>query len=93
LKLAAEHELLITIEEGSIGGFSSHVLGLLAAEGALDRGLKIRTMTLPDAFQDHDKPEKMYAQAGLDAKAIVATALNALGASSEKVEKIQSRFA
>jgi 1-deoxy-D-xylulose-5-phosphate synthase len=93
LKLAAEHELLITIEEGSIGGFSSHVLGLLAAEGALDRGLKIRTMTLPDAFQDHDKPEKMYAQAGLDAKGIVATALNALGAASEKVEKTKSRFA
>jgi 1-deoxy-D-xylulose-5-phosphate synthase len=93
LKLAAEHELLITIEEGSIGGFGSHVLGLLAAEGVLDEGLKIRTMTLPDAFQDHDKPEKMYAQAGLDAKAIVATALGALGAASEKVEKIKSRFA
>jgi 1-deoxy-D-xylulose-5-phosphate synthase len=93
LKLAAEHELLITIEEGSIGGFGSHVLGLLAAEGVLDEGLKIRTMTLPDLFQDHDKPEKMYAQAGLDAKTIVATALSALGAASEKVEKIKSRFA
>jgi 1-deoxy-D-xylulose-5-phosphate synthase len=93
LKLAAEHELLITIEEGSIGGFGSHVLALLAAEGALDHGLKIRTMSLPDAFQDHDKPDKMYAQAGLDSKSIVAMALNALGAASEKVEKIKSRFA
>jgi 1-deoxy-D-xylulose-5-phosphate synthase len=79
LKLAAEHELLITIEEGAIGGFGSHVLALLAEEGVLDRGLKIRTITLPDVFQDHDKPEKMYAQAGLDAKGIVATALGALG--------------
>jgi 1-deoxy-D-xylulose-5-phosphate synthase len=93
LKLAAEHELLITIEEGSIGGFGSHVLALLATEGVLDRGLKIRTLTLPDAFQDHDKPEKMYGQAGLDAKGIVATALGALGGVSEKAEKIKSRFA
>jgi 1-deoxy-D-xylulose-5-phosphate synthase len=79
LRLAASHELLITIEEGSIGGFGSHVLGLLAETGALDRGLKIRTMTLPDVFLDHDKPEKLYAQAGLDAKGIVARALSALG--------------
>ena len=79
LRLAANHELLITIEEGSIGGFGSHVLGLLAGEGALDRGLKIRTMTLPDVFLDHDKPDRLYAKAGLDAKAIVAKALEALG--------------
>ena len=71
--------MLITIEEGSIGGFGSHVLGLLAESGALDRGLKVRTMTLPDVFLDQDKPEKLYAQAGLDAKAIVAKALRALG--------------
>ncbi len=79
LRLAATHELLITIEEGSIGGFGSHVLGLLADEGVLDRGLKVRTMTLPDVFLDHDKPERLYAKAGLDAKAIVAKALEALG--------------
>ena len=89
LKLAAEHELLITIEEGAVGGFGSHVLALLAEAGVLDRGLKIRSMTLPDAFQDQDKPEKLYAQAGLDAKGIVATALRALGGVSEKAK---SRF-
>ncbi len=75
LSLAASHELLITIEEGSIGGFGSHVLGLLSESGALDNGLKVRTMTLPDRFQDQDKPERLYAAAGLDAKAIVAKAL------------------
>ncbi len=78
LSLAAEHELLITIEEGAVGGFGAHVLTLLADEGALDRGLKVRTMTLPDAYQEHDKPEKMIAVAGLDAKGIVAKALDAL---------------
>jgi 1-deoxy-D-xylulose-5-phosphate synthase len=81
LKLAASHELMITIEEGSVGGFGSHVLSLLAESGALDNGLKVRTMTLPDAFQDHDKPERLYAAAGLDAKAIVAKALDAFAAS------------
>jgi 1-deoxy-D-xylulose-5-phosphate synthase len=79
LRLAATHELLITIEEGSIGGFGSHVLGLLAEEGVLDRGLKVRTMVLPDVFMDHDKPDKLYARAGLDAKGIVAKALETLG--------------
>jgi 1-deoxy-D-xylulose-5-phosphate synthase len=90
LKLAAEHDLMITIEEGAVGGFGSHVLALLAEAGALDRGLKIRTLTLPDLFQDHDKPEKMYAHAGLDAKGIVATALGALG---EIDKKAKSRIA
>jgi 1-deoxy-D-xylulose-5-phosphate synthase len=79
LGLAADHELLITIEEGSVGGFGSHVLDLLARNGVLDGGLKVRTMTLPDRFLDHDKPEKQYADAGLDAKGIVAEALQALG--------------
>ncbi len=79
LRLAADHELLITIEEGSIGGFGSHVLELLAESGALENGLKVRTMALPDIFLDQDKPERLYAQAGLDAKAIVAKALAALG--------------
>ncbi len=79
LKLAAEHELLVTIEEGAVGGFGAHVLTLLSGEGALDRGLKVRTMTLPDVYQEHDKPERMIAAAGLDARGIVATALAALG--------------
>jgi 1-deoxy-D-xylulose-5-phosphate synthase len=79
LRLAREHECLVTVEEGSIGGFGAFVLHLLAAKGALDRGLKVRTLTLPDVFQDQDKPEAMYAQAGLDADGIVATVLSALG--------------
>jgi 1-deoxy-D-xylulose-5-phosphate synthase len=79
LRLAATHKLLITIEEGAVGGFGAHVLTLLAEAGALEGGLKVRTMTLPDRFQDHDKPERMYAAAGLDAKGIVAKAIAALG--------------
>jgi 1-deoxy-D-xylulose-5-phosphate synthase len=77
--LARTHEVLITIEEGSVGGFGSHVLEFLSAEGLLDNGLKVRTMTLPDTFIDHDKPEVMYANAGLDAAAIVKKATSALG--------------
>ncbi|MGD1036969.1 MAG: 1-deoxy-D-xylulose-5-phosphate synthase [Roseiarcus sp.] len=80
LSLAAGHELLITIEEGSIGGFGSHVMSLLSESGALDNGLKVRAMTLPDVFQNQDKPERLYAAAGLDAKAIVAKALAAFEA-------------
>ncbi|RAK63686.1 1-deoxy-D-xylulose-5-phosphate synthase [Phenylobacterium kunshanense] len=79
LRLAREHEALITVEEGSVGGFGAFVLHALAQHGALDRGLKIRTLTLPDIFQDHDKPEAMYAQAGLDSEGIARGALNALG--------------
>jgi 1-deoxy-D-xylulose-5-phosphate synthase len=79
LKLARTHKLLITIEEGAAGGFGAHVLTLLSDAGALENGLKVRTMTLPDKFVDHDKPERMYAAAGLDAKGIVAKALAALG--------------
>jgi 1-deoxy-D-xylulose-5-phosphate synthase len=82
-RLAREHEVLITIEEGSIGGFASHVMQHLANEGAFDKGLKIRPMTLPDRFIDQDTPEKMYEAAQLDAKSIVATALNALGREKE----------
>jgi 1-deoxy-D-xylulose-5-phosphate synthase len=79
LKLAATHKLLITIEEGAAGGFGAHVLTLLSDAGALEHGVKVRTMTLPDKFQDHDKPDRMYAAAGLDAKGIVAKAIAALG--------------
>ena len=80
LRLARDHEALITIEEGAMGGFGAFVLEALARHGALDRGLKVRTLTLPDIFQDHDKPELMYAQAGLDADGVVRAALSALGA-------------
>ncbi|HEY0647442.1 1-deoxy-D-xylulose-5-phosphate synthase [Phenylobacterium sp.] len=79
LRLAREHEALITVEEGAVGGFGSFVLHALAEHGALDRGLRVRTLTLPDIFQDHDKPDAMYALAGLDADGIVRTALAALG--------------
>jgi 1-deoxy-D-xylulose-5-phosphate synthase len=79
LRLAREHEALITVEEGAVGGFGAFVLQTLAENGALDRGLKVRPLVLPDIFQDHDKPEAMYAQAGLDAEGIVRTALHALG--------------
>ena len=82
-KLARGHEVLITIEEGAAGGFGAHVMQFLAWEGLLDKGLKMRPMTLPDIFQDHDTPEKQYAQAGLDADGIVATVLNALGREAE----------
>jgi 1-deoxy-D-xylulose-5-phosphate synthase len=79
LRLAREHEILVTVEEGSVGGFGAHVLHLLARCGALDGGLKVRTLTLPDLYQDHDKPEAMYAAAGLDAAGIVRTVEGALG--------------
>jgi 1-deoxy-D-xylulose-5-phosphate synthase len=79
LRLAREHEVLLTIEEGSVGGFGSFVLQTLAAQGVLDRGIKIRQMVLPDIFIDQDTPNAMYAKAGLDGKGIVAKAFEALG--------------
>ncbi|HEY0291739.1 MAG TPA: 1-deoxy-D-xylulose-5-phosphate synthase [Hansschlegelia sp.] len=80
LRLARSHEVLITIEEAApTGGFGATVLQLLATEGVLDRGLKIRTLALPDRFIDHDRPDRQLAEAGLDASAIAATALSALG--------------
>jgi 1-deoxy-D-xylulose-5-phosphate synthase len=81
-RLAREHEVVITIEEGSIGGFGSHVLHHLAMHGLLDHGLKIRSMVLPDVFLDHDSPQAQYERAGLNARHIVATALAALGRES-----------
>jgi len=77
-KLAATHDVLITIEEGAIGGFGSHVLTLASDEGLTDAGLKVRTLRLPDTYQDHDAPAKQYADAGLDAAGIVRTVLDAL---------------
>jgi 1-deoxy-D-xylulose-5-phosphate synthase len=80
-RLAREHEVLITIEEGSIGGFATHVLHDLAHAGLLESGVKVRPMTLPDFFIDHDAPQKQYDVAGLNARHIVSQALAALGVS------------
>jgi 1-deoxy-D-xylulose-5-phosphate synthase len=79
LRLAREHEVLISIEEGAIGGFGAQVLQTLAEHGVLDSGLKVRCMMLPDLFIDQDSPAAMYARAGLDAKGIVAKVFEALG--------------
>jgi 1-deoxy-D-xylulose-5-phosphate synthase len=79
LRLARDHEVLVTVEEGSVGGFGSHVLHLLAQSGVLDRGLKVRTLALPDRFLDHDQPKVQYDEAGLNAPHIVSTVLAALG--------------
>jgi 1-deoxy-D-xylulose-5-phosphate synthase len=86
LRLARDHEVLITIEEGSIGGFGSFVLHLLAERGMLDRGLKVRSMVLPDVYIDHDKPDRMYAQAGLDAQSIVKRVFEILGRNAEALK-------
>ncbi|KQW20721.1 1-deoxy-D-xylulose-5-phosphate synthase [Afipia sp. Root123D2] len=79
LKLARDHEVLITVEEGAIGGFGTHVIQALADHGALDGGVRVRPMVLPDTFIDHDSPAAMYAEAGLVAKGIVAKVFEALG--------------
>jgi 1-deoxy-D-xylulose-5-phosphate synthase len=79
MRLAREHELLVTIEEGSIGGFGSYVVQALAERDLIGNGLKVRTMVLPDIYMDQDKPDKMYAKAGLDAAGIVAQVMSALG--------------
>ncbi len=90
-RLAKNHEVLITIEEGAMGGFGAFVLQHLASVGALDAGVKIRTMHLPDQFQDHDKPEKMYAEAGLLAGDIAARAISALGrGDAAEIERLLS---
>ena len=91
LRLARDHEVLITIEEGSVGGFGSHVLGLLAGKGVLDRGLKVRTMSLPDRFVDHAKPEEQYENACLQARHIVETAIGALGTPKHIREIVAAR--
>jgi 1-deoxy-D-xylulose-5-phosphate synthase len=82
-RLASEHEVMITIEEGAAGGFAAHVMQFLATEGLLDSGLRLRPMVLPDVFIDQDTPENQYDQAGLNARHIVATALKALGLHTE----------
>ena len=90
--LLATHEVAVTIEEGAVGGLGAHVLTLASDAGLLDGGLidgglKLRTMRLPDTFQDQDKPERQYAEAGLDADGIVATVLTALRHNSTHVEE------
>jgi 1-deoxy-D-xylulose-5-phosphate synthase len=90
LQLAAHHEMLLTVEEGSVGGFGSYVLHCLADAGRLDAGLKIRTLVMPDAFIDQDSPAAMYKLAGLDADAMVSAVLKALGTSKAEID---TRFA
>jgi len=77
-RLLTAHEVAITVEEGSIGGFGAHVLTLASDEGLIDAGLKLRTLRLPDVYQEQDKPERQYAEAGLDADGMVAAVLAAL---------------
>jgi 1-deoxy-D-xylulose-5-phosphate synthase len=79
MQLVAEHEALITIEEGAVGGFGSQVAQLLADEGVFDRGFRFRSMVLPDIFIDQASPEDMYATAGLNAEDIVTKVLDVLG--------------
>jgi 1-deoxy-D-xylulose-5-phosphate synthase len=85
-RLAENHEVLVTVEEGSSGGFGANVLQALARDGLLDRGLKVRTLCLPDRFIEQNKPQAMYAEAGLDAAAIVAAMFAALGKDREAAE-------
>ncbi|MDD7911191.1 1-deoxy-D-xylulose-5-phosphate synthase [Pseudovibrio exalbescens] len=87
-QLATNHDVLITIEEGSIGGFGSHVAQSLVNAGLLDRGLKVRCMTLPDTYQDHNKPEIMYADAQLTSAGIMKQVFEALGRSEESSAKL-----
>ena len=81
-KLLTTHEVAVTVEENSIGGFGAHVLTMASDEGLIDAGLRLRTLRLPDLFQEHDKPEVQYKQAGLDADAIVDSVLKALRVNS-----------
>lgn len=85
MRLSKDHEVILTIEEGAVGGFGSHVAQLLAEEGVFDVGLKFRSMVLPDTFIDHASPKEMYKEAKLSAHDIHAKILNALGISSLKV--------
>jgi len=89
-KLLTTHEVAVTIEEASIGGVGAHVLTLASDEGLIDAGLKIRTMRLPDSFQEHDKPEKQYDEARLNAPHIVETVLKALRRNSVGVEEVRA---
>lgn len=89
-RLATTHEVVVTIEEGAIGGLGAHVLTMASDEGLVDTGLKIRTMRLPDVFQDHDSPDRQYDAAGLNAPQIVDTVLKALRHNSAGVEEARA---
>ena len=89
--LIATHEVVITVEEAAVGGLGAHVLTLASDAGLMDTGLKIRTMRLPDLFQEHDSPQKQYDQAGLNAPQIVETVLKALRHNSAGVEEASVR--
>jgi 1-deoxy-D-xylulose-5-phosphate synthase len=89
-RLMLSHEVVVTIEEGSIGGLGAHVLTMASDEGLVDAGLKIRTLRLPDVFQDHDTPDRQYEEAGLTAPHIVETVLNALRHNSAGVEEARA---
>ena len=89
-RLLTTHEVAVTIEEASIGGLGAHVLTLASDEGLMDAGLKIRTMRLPDRFIDHDKPEKQYDEARLNAPHIVETVRLALRINSAGVEEVRA---
>jgi 1-deoxy-D-xylulose-5-phosphate synthase len=89
-RLLTTHEVAVTVEEASIGGLGAHVLTLASDEGLLDGGLKIRTMRLPDRFQEHDSPKKQYDDAHLNAPHIVETVLKALHVNSAGVEEVRA---
>ncbi|MGH6785189.1 MAG: transketolase C-terminal domain-containing protein, partial [Novosphingobium sp.] len=89
-RLIATHEVIVTVEEASIGGLGAHVLTMASDEGLIDAGLKLRTMRLPDAFQDHDAPDRQYDAAGLNAPQIVETVLRALRHNSAGVEEARA---
>jgi len=89
-RLMTTHEVVVTVEEASIGGLGAHVLTLASDEGLVDAGLKIRTMRLPDAFQDHDNPKKQYDEARLNAPHIIETVLKALRVNSAGVEEVRA---
>ena len=88
LRLAREHEVLLTLEEGAIGGFGSHVMHLLAENGALESGLKCRSLVLPDSYIDHDKPDAMYDLAGLNAAQIIETVRGLLGTDGAQIDVV-----
>jgi 1-deoxy-D-xylulose-5-phosphate synthase len=89
-RLLTTHEVAVTVEEAAVGGVGAHVLTLASDAGLVDGGLKVRTMRLPDRFQDHDKPEKQYDEAGLNAPQIVETVLKALRVNSAGVEEVRA---
>lgn len=89
-KLMHNHEVIVTVEEGAIGGLGAHVLTFASDEGLTDNGLKVRTLRLPDVFQDQDSPDKQYDEAGLNAPDIVATVLRALRHNSANVEEARA---